>query len=315
MKNLSDIKKIAVFGAGVMGPGIAQTYAMGGYEVSICDRSKDALEKAKVVLRQNLEIFKGEGVLSEVEIQDILGRVHFTTDVEETARNADFIQESITENKDVKTEFFRHIDAFISDDTILASNTSYQNIFEIVPKHRLKQTVIAHWYGPPQIIPLVDVVKAEEAPEALAKVTVELLEKCGKITVYMKKFVPGYIVNVFQRYLMDAVFYLLDNDYCTPEEIDIAVKSSLMPRGIVNGICQRQDFAGIDITASRYTDSEMPKTLAKLVEAGHLGVKTGKGFFDYSGLDREELNAKRERQLFEAFRLAKKLMDDPLIGK
>jgi 3-hydroxyacyl-CoA dehydrogenase len=315
MKNLSDIKKIAVLGAGVMGPGIAHAYAMGGYEVSIYDNSKDAVEKAKVVLRRNLEIFKLEEVLSEAESQDVFERVHFSNDVEQTLRNANFIQETITENKDIKAKFFNSIDSLIQDDAILASNTSYLNIFEIVPKHRLKQTVIAHWYGPPQIIPLVDVVKAEEAPEEVAHLTMELLKKCGKITVYMKKFVPGYIVNVFQRYLMDAVFYLLDNEYCTPEEIDTAVKSSLMPRGVVNGICQRTDFAGVDITASRYKENEMPPTLAKLVAAGHLGVKSGKGFFDYTGLDREALNAKRDRQLFESFRLAKKFMDDPLIGK
>ena len=320
MKTLNDIKKITVLGAGTMGPGIAQMYAMGGYDVTMWTRSEQTRENAKEALRSSLQTFVEEDMLAADKFEETLARVSFALTVEEAVAGADFIQETIVENKDAKIELFNQIDKVVGEDVIIASNTSALDVFAIMPENRLKQTVIAHWYAPAQLIPLVDVVKSEAAPQELADVTVALLEKCGKTAVLMKKFIRGYIANRMQMCLNQEVMFLLDNGYCTPEDIDKAVKASFIPRGVVLGLCKRIDFGGLDMTANNFRNKsytmppevDMPKSLQEHLDKGELGFKTGKGFYDYTGTDKQAVIEKRDKQLFEVFKLAKKFMDDPV---
>jgi 3-hydroxyacyl-CoA dehydrogenase len=320
MKTLGDIKKIAVLGAGTMGPGIAQMFAIGGYNVTMWTRSEETRERAKTTLLKSLVTFADEGLIPTDQIDENYERVSFALTVEEAVAGADFIQETIVENRDAKIELFEKVDKAVSDDAIIASNTSGLNVFDLLPPRRLRQAVIAHWYSPAQLIPLVEVVKSDDAPQEYADVTVALLEKCGKTAVLMKKFIRGYIANRMQMCLNQEVFYLLDNGYCTPEDIDKAVKASFMPRAVVLGLCKRADFGGLDMTANNYKNKsytppepvDMPKTLAEHVERGELGFKTGKGFYDYTGADKQALLAKRDKQLFEVFKLANKFMADPV---
>ena len=320
MKSIDDIKKIAVLGAGTMGPGIAQMFAIGGYTVVMWTRSEQTREKAKETLYKSLQTFVEEDLLPADKLEETFRRVSFALTVEEAVAGADFIQETIVENKDAKVELFETIDAAVGDDAIIASNTSGLDVFSLMPEKRLKQAVIAHWYSPAQLIPLVEVVKCDKAPQEYADITVELLEKCGKTAVLMKKFIRGYIANRMQMCINQELFYLLDNDYCTPDDIDKAVKASFIPRAVVLGLCKRADFGGLDMTANNYKNKsytmppevDMPKTLQEHIDKGELGFKSGKGFFDYSGVDKQALMAKRDKQLFEVFKLAKKFMDDPV---
>ena len=320
MKDINDIKKIAVLGAGTMGPGIAQMFAIGGYQVTMWTRSEETRERAKETLYKSLQTFVEEGLIPAASLETVYARVSFALTVDEAVEDADFIQETIVENKDAKTELFLKVDAVVGDDTIIASNTSGLNVFDLIPERRLKQAVIAHWYSPAQLIPLVEVVKAEQAPQVYADITVALLEKCGKTAVMMKKFIQGYIANRMQMCLNQELFFLLDNDYCTPEDIDRAVKASFIPRAVVLGLCKRADFGGLDMTANNYKNKsytmppevDMPATLQKHIDDGELGFKTSKGFYDYAGVDKQALMAKRDKQLFEVFKLAMKFMDDPV---
>jgi len=320
IKEVSQIKKITVLGAGTMGPGIAQSYAMGGFAVTVWTRSEDTLNNARVAVAEGFKSFLDEGLLSYEKVDEFERSIDYTTDFEKAVKDADFIQETIVENKDAKLELFENLLKYIKDDCIVASNTSALNIFEIVPKEILKNIVIAHWYAPAQLIPLVEVVKAVDAPEEYGQITKQLLEMCGKKAILMKKFIPGYIVNRLQMCLNQEVFNLLDNDYCTPQDIDDAAKASFIPRAVVLGLCQRIDFGGLDMTASNFKnksytfppEKDMPITLEKHIEKGELGFKAGKGFYDYSGLNSEEVIAKRDAQLFEIFKVAKKFTDDPL---
>ena len=321
MKTLADIKKIAVLGAGTMGPGIAQTYAMGGYDVTMWTRSESTREKAKAALHTQLETFAQEGAIAAEDVETIYGRVNFALTVEEAVAGADFIQETIVENRDAKTALYEQLAACVPSDVIIASNTSAMNIFEIVPEKLLPQQIICHWYAPPQLIPLVEVVKSEQAPQEYADIALALLKKCGKTAVLMKKFIRGYIVNRLQQCLNREVFFLLDNGYCDAEAIDLAAKASFIPRACVLGLCKRADFGGLDMTANNYRNhsytmpehgDEMPHVLEEHIEHGELGIKTGHGFYDYEGVDIEALKAKRDKQLFEVFRLEKKFLEDPV---
>ena len=318
---LSDIKTVAVLGAGTMGPGIAQTYAIGGCNVVMWTRREETRQKAEEALRSSLATFVEEGILKSDEPETVLGRIRFESTVEAAVQDADLIQETIVENRDAKAAFYAQLAECAPANAILASNTSALNIFELVPPVLLPRLCIAHWYAPPQLIPLVEVVKSDEAPQEYADTLCALLKKCGKTPVFMKKFIRGYIVNRLQQCLNREVFYLLDNGYCDAEAIDLAAKASFIPRAVVLGLLKRADFGGLDMTANNYRNhsytmpehgDEMPVTLAEHVERGELGLKTGKGFYDYSGQDVDALKAKRDKQLFEVFRLAQKFMDDPV---
>lgn len=321
MKTLADIKKIAVLGAGTMGPGIAQTYAMGGYQVVMWTRSEATREKAKVTLYDSLKNFADHGEITEAQVDEIYARVHFELTVEEAVAGCDMIQETIVENKDAKIALYEQLKACVEKDVIIASNTSALNIFEIAPEELLPQLIICHWYAPAQLIPLVEVVKSEQAPQEYADIAVQLLKNCGKTAVLMKKFIRGYIVNRLQQCLHREVFYLIDNGYCDAQAIDLAAQASFIPRACVLGICKRIDFGGVDMSANNYKNKsytmpangdEMPKALEELVEQGNLGIKTGKGFYDYTGKDMKEVIKKRDDQLFEVFRLEKKFLADPV---
>ena len=319
MKTLADIKKIAVLGAGTMGPGIAQTYAMGGYEVTMWTRSESTRDKAIVSLKSQLDTFEEEGLLTESK-DVIMGRINFALTVEEAVAGADFIQETIVEKRDAKEVLYAQLAACVPSDVIIASNTSALNIFEVVPEQLLPQMIICHWYAPPHVIPLVEVVKSESAPQEYADIAVTMLNNCGKTAVFMKKFIKGYIVNRLQQCLNQEVFYLLDGGYCDAEAIDLAAKASFIPRACVLGLCKRMDFGGVDMTFNNFKNKSYaapqwenpPATLQNLVDAGKLGIKSGEGFYSYEGVDMEALKAKRDKQLFEIFNVTKKFMADPV---
>jgi 3-hydroxybutyryl-CoA dehydrogenase len=283
-------------------------------------RSESTREKAKTALHNSLETFAEEGVIAKEDVETIYGRIGFALTVAEAVEGANYIQETIVENKDAKVELYKQLAEIVPSDVIIASNTSALNIFEIVPEKLLPQQVIAHWYAPPELIPLVEVVKSEQAPQEFADITKALLEKCGKTAVVMKKFVRGYIINRLQQCIQGECFNLIDNGYCDAQAIDDACKASFIPRAMVLGICKRIDFGGIDMTANNIKNKSytfpnydtMPKCMQEHLDKGELGLKSGKGFYDYTGKDVNEIKAHRDKQLFEVFKLAKKFMADPV---
>ncbi len=296
-------KRIAVIGAGTMGPGIAQSFAQNGYEVLLFDIKEEALGRALVVVRTNLGLFVEMGLLAESEMDSVLARIHPTLSLEEAAGRADLVVEAVTERKETKREVFAQLHTLCPEDAILASNTSALNIFEITP--RPATTVIAHWFAPPHILPLVEVVKGPETANQTVETVVDLLRGIGKTPVVVRRFVGGFVINRLQRALGREIFFLLDNGYITAEELDLAVKASIAPRMMVLGVVQRYDFTGLDISAANLENPEFldppldnhPRSLFDLVEAGHLGVKTGKGFFDYKGRSLTDVLRERDKEL------------------
>lgn len=313
---VEDVKKVAVFGAGTMGPGLAQVFATAGYDVTMYSRKAETLEKAMSVARSNLATFVENGLLAESAVPGVLARITTTQSVEEAGKNADFVIETIAEKMDAKKELYEALDAICPDRTILTSNTSYLNIYEVMPAGRLSQTVIAHWFAPPHIVPLVEVVKGPETSQETADFVVELLKKVDRVPTVLEKFVPGFCINRFLRIIGREIFFLLDNGYMTAEQLDLAVKASIIPRAMVLGFVQRYDFTGIDLSYGNLQNKAFieppidnnPRSLVERMERGELGVKTGKGFFDYSDRPLEQVLKERDAALIKVFEDVKDLI-------
>ncbi len=306
--------KVAVIGVGVMGHGIAQTFAQGGFSVTMVDTTREALDRGIHLIRSSLETLADENLLKE-SIETILNRVTCTTSIEEGARNADLAIEAVSEDATLKKEIFRQLDACCPPQAILASNTSFLNIFEIADLYRPEKVVITHWYAPPQLIPLVDVAGGPKTDPASLEWSVNILKVVGKKPVLMKKWISGYALNRIQLALQREVHYLLDNGFMTVEQIDEATKFGLAFRMMVVGVMQRFDFGGIDLSVrnlenhnSKLTPpSYNPKILYDLFEKGHFGVKTGKGFYDYAGKTEAEIYRERDHKLIVMLKCLKEM--------
>jgi len=312
-----DIKKILIVGAGVMGHGIAQTFAQAGYQVSLVDVIQKTLDRALGLIKSSLGTFTQEGLLAQSEIPEIIGRITLTTSLEEGAREADIAIEAVTENRELKKEIFAQLDKYCPRRALLASNTTALNIFDFVETSRPEKVLICHWYTPPQIIPLVDVIKGPRTSKESVKLMVRVLKKIGKKPLVMSKFISGYIVPRLQMALQREIHFLLDNEYATPQELDEAVKCGLALRMMVVGVVQRFDFGGLDLTVRNlenpYVQSQLtpldykPKTIFELFKQGHLGVKTGKGFYDYKGRSEAEIYRERDINLIRLLKAYKSL--------
>jgi 3-hydroxybutyryl-CoA dehydrogenase len=317
---LDTIRKVAVIGAGTMGPGIAQTFARYGYEVGLFTRRQETLDRAMEVIQTNLGLFVSKGLLKQAEIAPLLGRIHPTLSLDVSVSGAQMIVETVAERRDVKWDLFHQLDALCPPDVIITSNTSSLNIYELCPRH--STTVIAHWFAPPHILPLIEVVRGPETSDETVETVVALMERMGKAPVVMEKFVAGFLINRILRALGREMFYLLDNGFVSPEGLDRAVKASIAPRMMILGLVQRYDFTGLDISAKNLENPDFPdppidnhpKSLFDLVEAGNLGVKTGKGFFDYSGRPLKEILRERDEKLLQVMMATEFCLTDPPIG-
>ena len=203
--------RVAVIGAGTMGHALALVFAMGGHQVRLTDaseatlaRAQTLMEKALATLEQAGEAPKGWG---SAQLAQACTR-HAT--LEECVEGAELIVEAIVENPDAKRDLYARLDACAPANAIWASNTSYLDVFPLMPAHRLKRALIAHWYTPPYLVDLVDLVPHAETDEAVLQEVKSVIEAMGKVPIIMRKFIPGYIANRIQAAVQAEVQMLID---------------------------------------------------------------------------------------------------------
>lgn len=312
---MSDIHNVAVIGAGTMGHSLAQVFAQGGYAVWLADVDDAILSKARHMIASNLKTLVETGCFPEAEVRATIRRIRTTTRTEEAGKDADFVIEAIVEDIPAKKEMFKTLDRVCPSHAILASNTSYLNIFQFVETNRPEKVLITHWFAPPHIIPLVEIVRGPRTSQATADTVRDLMVQLGKRPIVISKFLPGFIANRLQSALTQEVLFLLDNGYATAEDIDAAAKNSFALRTPILGLVKRFDFAGLDLTQKilRNRQYEPPRVIDhshhvdRLVAQGKLGAKTGSGFYDYGNRTTEEITKERDVKLIQLREYLRKL--------
>ena len=299
---------VAIIGAGTMGHALAQVFAQGGYQVSLNDVSEEILQQARRLIASNLETLCQAGVFDPAEKSSVLEkRITYTTDLATAVATSGLVIEAIVEDREAKKGLFSELDRLCPPEALLASNTSYLDIYQLVEATRPGQVLITHWFAPPHIVPLVEIVPGPQTtPETVAMVK-KVLDGLGKQTIVLKKFLPGFIANRLQAALSLEVYHLLDNGYATPEDIDRATKASFGLRIPILGLVKRVDFAGVDLVQRilknrSYTPPPVKgrsQVVDSMVSQGRLGVKTGKGFYDYGDSPIEEILRKRDVKLLK----------------
>ena len=292
---VEDVKKIAVFGAGTMGPGVAQMFAVAGYEVALYSRKAETLKKAMKMVRANSATLVAHGTLPQTVADEAIARITTSQNVKDVAKDADFVLETIAENKDAKRELYAELSAVCPERTVIASNTSSLNIFELLPDALQPRGVCAHFFTPAHIIPLVEVVPGPRTSPETMEFTVALMKVCGKSPVPMKKFGPGFIVNRIQRAIGETAMDMVQEGLVEPGEIDTAVKTSLGVRLPIVGVMQTFDFQGLDmLLAYQKNVGKVYSFVEERVERGDCGAKSGRGIYDYQGRSEVEILKKRD---------------------
>ena len=304
---MTEIRKVTIVGAGTMGHSLAQVFAQGGYSVWLNDIKDEILSKSKNLIASNLKTLSELGIVKKGEESSILNRIQTTTKIEEAGKNADLVIEAIIEDEPAKKKMFSKLDKICPPAAILASNTSYMDIFKFVETRRPEKVLITHWFAPPHIVPLVEIVRGPKTSQETVDTIKALLLKLGKKPIVITKFLPGFIANRLQSALGNEVLHLLDNGYATPEDLDIATKASFALRMPILGLVKRMDFTGLDLTQKIISNAtyKVPpqrtksKSVDRLIEQGKLGVKTGSGFYEYGGRSTEEIMKERDIKLIK----------------
>jgi 3-hydroxybutyryl-CoA dehydrogenase len=298
--NPNDVKIAAVVGAGAMGHSIAQVFAQAGIEVNLVDVNQGSLEHAIELIKSNLSVLVEFNRVAKKEVTAVLKRIHTSTDLGEGAKGVDFVVEAVPEIPQVKKEVFSQLDEACSKDTVLASNTSGIDIFGTVEVGNPERLIITHWFAPPHIIPLVEVVPGEKTSAEVISFAAGLMQRLSKKPMILKKFTRLFIANRIQNAIGAAMLKLLDEGWASPADIDFAVKNSIGIRLPIVGVAQNYDFTGLDVVLdiikSLGRDNDL---LEEKVKRGELGVKTSKGFYDYRGCSETEILKKRDRLLLK----------------
>lgn len=311
--------RVAVLGGGVMGPGIALTFAERGFAVDLCDVRADLVERGLQSLRDALALKCEAGLSDPAQSAAVIDRVQGKVGVASALPQARLVIEAVSEDRAIKTDVYAQVVALAAPDTVVWSNTSTMDVFALAPAALLPRLAVAHWFAPPHILPLVEVVGGEATDPATLDDCERVLKALGKTPVRLNKFVPGFVINRLQRALGHEAFHLIASGVISAENLDLAVRTSLAPRMQLLGLMQRYDFTGLNLSLRNLADRAIvdapqdlePAPLTERVARGELGVSTGKGFYDYAGRSVLDLQRERDAGLWQVVQGLGDLLSDP----
>lgn len=283
------MQKVAVIGAGTMGNGIAHVFAQAGFKVALADISEAALAKGMATIKKNLERQAAKGTITEGGVSETLGNITTLTNIADAVSDVDLVVEAATENMDLKCRIFQQLDEAAQPHTILATNTSSISLTKIASVTKRPELVIGmHFMNPVPIMKLVEVIRGYSTSDATTATVMQLSEKLGKIPVEVNDY-PGFVANRILMPMINEAIETLFHGVAGVSEIDTVMKLGMAhPMGPL----QLADFIGLDVCLAimrvlqdgfgnpKYAPCPL---LVNMVMAGKLGVKSGEGFYDYSG--------------------------------
>jgi 3-hydroxyacyl-CoA dehydrogenase len=307
-----QIDRVSVIGLGTMGHGIAQVFAAAGRKVRCYDHNPYAREYLLERVGRNLKAAAEAGLCDAQTIDPTLKRLTVADSESAALEDAQFVIEAVKEHLEVKQALFSRMERAVPPQTILATNTSSLRVTAMTAhlKHR-DRVVVAHWFNPPHIVPVVEVVPAESTATQTMDVTMDLLRSIGKRPVRLRRDIPGFLVNRVQTAMIREVWSLLNDNVADAADIDEAIMGSMGFRLAACGPLQINDFGGLDVWARVYnnlmleikSDTQLPEVIEKLVAEGHYGAKTGKGIYDDTPQSIRAKTAQRDRRFLELAKL------------
>ena len=289
--HVDDIRSIAVIGAGLMGHGIAQEFALAGLRVGLHDVSEEKLQQATANVQRNLQLLANIGLLSNAQAESVLPNLHTSTVLKEVAAGADVVIEAVFEDLAVKQQLFEALDHLCPRRTILASNTSSFMPSKLASvTRRPEKVLVTHYFNPPFLIPLVEVVRSDETSDETVTTIYDLMKKVGKSPAIVQQEVTGFIANRLQGALLREALWIVQQGIATPEDVDVVMKNSIGRRWSVAGVFEVFDLAGWDTILKVFSQvfaaldpaPEVLPLLQEKVERGELGPKTGQGFYEWT---------------------------------
>lgn len=285
---MTSIERVAVVGGGgLMGSGIAQVASRAGLQVTIVDVSEEAVGRGRSRVEKGLGRLVERGKLDGSDAEAVMARVHTSTDLEAAGAEADHVIETVIEDFDAKADVLRRLDAVCRDEVVFASNTSQFPITRLAAQTRRPDRVIgSHWFNPPPVMQLIEVIRGLETSDATLETTLALARRYGKQTVVCKKDTPGFITSRLIALFMVEAARIVDEGIADVHDVNLACQLGF---GHAQGPLDTADLSGLD-TVSRVADSLrsqygerflVPQAIRALVNAGHHGRKTGRGFTAY----------------------------------
>lgn len=309
--DLDDIRNIAVLGTGTMAPGIVHLFAQAGYNTRIWARTDESVQRGLGRLESSLKSFSRRRLIGPGEARQALSRVKGSTDLEGTVGDADFVVESVAEDLDLKREVFARLDRAAPGTAILATNTSGLSIARIASgTRRPDRVVVTHFWNPPALVPLVEIVGSPEVSEETVSITRRLMVRIGKTPVVLKKDAPGFIGNRLQFALLREALHIVEEGIAGMEDVDTACKMSFGRRLPVTGPLESADLGGLDVflAISGYLMKDLcssggpSRLLVDAVRNGWLGAKSGRGLYERPPEDVRQLLKAREDLLVRFLR-------------
>jgi 3-hydroxybutyryl-CoA dehydrogenase len=289
--NVDEIERIAVVGVGFIGHQIAQEFAIAGYTVHLHDVSDQRLTQALTHIQQNLETLVESDFLPSQQVQLIMDRFTPNPVLKNAVDDADIVIEAVYEDVTLKQDVFRQLDQHCPKRTILASNTStfLPSLMASVTT-RPEQVLVAHYINPPYLLPVVELVRCPETSDDTITTMYDMYKGMGKSPIVIQKEIPGFIVNRLQNAIFREALYLVEQGIASPQDVDTAIKDSFGRRLGTWGYFELCDLGGLDLilAAHQYlrphlcSSTDVPPLLMDKVEKGELGVKTGKGFYEWT---------------------------------
>lgn len=300
------VRNVVVIGTGMMGPGIAQAFASAGKQVTLVGRSPESLERGRTSVGKILQSLQTASLLSAEDVSRTMQHLSATTNLASAVSSADLVVESIVEDLSTKQNLFARLEQICPTSTIITSNTSGLPITKIsATMDRPERAATTHFWMPSHLIPLVEIVKGERTSDETVQTLKDVLTEIGKRPVVVRKDVPGQLGARLLAAITREAMYLVQEGVATAEEVDTAIKTGLGLRFPVFGPLEHADAAGLDLLMaihsylfSELCNSTEPLTILKeKAERGELGMRTGRGFHDWSRRDPEQLKATRDQFL------------------